>query len=515
MAVNATSAVLPASPSLEQLRKQAKDLLRAAKAGDPAAASRLIANVPRLKSLQPQAVAGATPTLTEAQLTIARELSFPSWPKLKAHVERVATARTRPFRCEPQYFEDRAGGLLSFVHAGLPASMDLVRRFHPKFATATDEQIRFSVTKDVTRLVYARQHGFESWDEFQRFLTDLGKGETAEPMREACLAIEAADLPRLRRIFAREPGLARALGTNGHTLLHLAGSSLESREPSLLPTPSVGKRAEGLAILRFLLESGSDPNAANDRGATPLHGAGYGNDPELARLLLAAGASPEREAHGTGGTPLAFALFWGHLEVPHVLAEGGVHPLNLRTAAGMNRVDLLATLVDNGNLTEQAKSDRGFYRPHSGFPIWLQGDSDQEVLDEALTWAARRDSVEALDYLMDLGANPQADPYRGSALIWAAYKGRLRAVERLLERGADVNHRSSFGGLTHGKGVTALHMAANTGQAEVCRLLIERGAEATLNDELHGSNAAGWAAFFGHQELARKIRQWGGLPETP
>src|SRR5689334_1333346 len=158
MAVSASSAVLPASPSLEQLRKQAKDLLRAAKAGDRAAASRLILNVPRLRSLLPDKVPTNAPTLTEAQLAIARELGFPSWPKLKAHVERVAAARTRPFRCEPDYFEDRAGGLLSFVHAGLPSSLDLVRRYHPDFASASDDKIRYSVTKDVTRLVYARQH---------------------------------------------------------------------------------------------------------------------------------------------------------------------------------------------------------------------------------------------------------------------------------------------------------------------------------------------------------------------
>lgn len=512
MAFVAPTAVLPASPSLEQLRKQAKDLHRAARAGDRAAGSRLILNVPRFRTLLPEAVPGAAPTLTEAQLVIARELGFPSWPKLKAHVERVATARTRPFRCEPDYFEDRAGGLLSFVQAGLPESLALVRRFHPKYASASEDLLQSVVTVDDTRLVYARQHGFDSWTAFRSFLTDLGKGETAEPMHEACLAVEAADLPKLRQVFAREPGLARALGTNGHTVLHLAGSSLECRERTMLPEPAIGKRAEGLAIIRFLLEAGSDPNAANDRGAIPLHQAGYGNDPDLARLLLDAGASTEKEAHGTGGTPLAFALFWGHKEVAEVLAETGIHPVNLRIAAGMNRVDLLESLVKAGKLTAQAKQSRGFYRPHSGFPIWRQTDDDAEVLAEALTWAARRDSIAALDFLLDYGADPNADPYRGTALIWAATKGRKAAVELLLERGAELNHRATFGGPGHGNGVTALHLAANSGHTEMCKLLIDRGADATLKDEMHGGDPAGWAQFFGHAELARQIRHWAGMP---
>jgi hypothetical protein len=365
---------------------------------------------------------------------------------------------------------------------------------------------------DDTRLVYALQHGFDTWEALGRYLTELGKGETAEPMHEACLAVEAADLPRLKLVFAKEPGLARALGTNGHTLLHLAGSSLECREPTMLPAPAVGKRAEGLAIIRFLLDAGSDPNAANDRGATPLHQAGYGNDPELARLLLETGASTEKEAHGSGGTPLAFALFWGHQEVAEILAQAGIHPLNLRIAAGMNRVDLLESLVQDGKLTAQAKQSRGFYRPHSGFPIWHQTNDDAEVLAEAVTWAARRDSIAALEFLLDHGADPNADPYRGTALIWAATKGRKASVERLLERGAEVNHRGTFGGPTHGKGVTALHLAANSGHAEICKLLIDQGADATLKDEMHGGDPAGWAHFFGHAELARQIRHWAGMP---
>ena len=65
---------------LDQLRRQARELLRAARAGDDDALARL------------DAVA-MSPTLAGAQLALAREQGFSSWPALKAEVDRAAAAR--------------------------------------------------------------------------------------------------------------------------------------------------------------------------------------------------------------------------------------------------------------------------------------------------------------------------------------------------------------------------------------------------------------------------------------
>jgi len=70
---------MQARANLEQLRHQAKDLLRAARAGDASAVTRILAVEVRL-------------TLASAQLAIARENGFPSWGKMKAQVERVDAA---------------------------------------------------------------------------------------------------------------------------------------------------------------------------------------------------------------------------------------------------------------------------------------------------------------------------------------------------------------------------------------------------------------------------------------
>ena len=75
---------LPPRPSLEQLRKQAKDLLGDFRNGDPAAAERL-----RAADTKPPP---AQPKLADAQRAVAREHGFSSWAKLKRHVESLTAA---------------------------------------------------------------------------------------------------------------------------------------------------------------------------------------------------------------------------------------------------------------------------------------------------------------------------------------------------------------------------------------------------------------------------------------
>ena len=253
--------------------------------------------------------------------------------------------------------------------------------------------------------------------------------------------------------------------------------------------------AGDLSIVSFLIDRGADVNRGNDYGWTKLHQAGYGNDRELARLLLTAGARTDLFARGDGGTPLVAALFWGHREVVELL---GREPGNLRVAAGLGDLELIRDLVG----TPAAGAHRGFYRPHGGFPVWQPTDDPQEVLDEALVWAAKSGRVEAVRLLVELGAHVDADPYRGTPLTWAAVNGRVDAVRALVELGADPDQRGTFGGPTHGQGVTAIHLAAQAGRRDAVVALLDAGADPSIRDELHGGHALGWARTGGHGDFA-------------
>src|SRR5688500_16703145 len=90
---------LPLQPNLEWLKKCAKDRLAELRAGDPLA------------------------KLSQAQLALAREYGFPSWRKLKAHVEQLR--ETAPHeQAQPSVSQEvppdgaELAQLLSAVHAG-------------------------------------------------------------------------------------------------------------------------------------------------------------------------------------------------------------------------------------------------------------------------------------------------------------------------------------------------------------------------------------------------------------
>jgi hypothetical protein len=66
---------LPVRPDLEQLRHQAKDLLRAIRRGDPAASAELLRH-------HPERVDPDDAKLADAQLALARSYGLASWPRL-------------------------------------------------------------------------------------------------------------------------------------------------------------------------------------------------------------------------------------------------------------------------------------------------------------------------------------------------------------------------------------------------------------------------------------------------
>lgn len=465
------TASLPAAPSLEQLRKQAKDLLRAHRGGDSTAAARVAAHHPRPD--EPLKLAGA-------QLVVAREHGFPSWPRLRAYVERLAAhgpELQHAYHEDFDYYKGRAFGLRASAEDGTEGAVAAFRRWDAP------------VTEPGARLVVARQHGFSTWAGLRRHVASLR--ESGEPFARAFRAVEARDLEALREELDRFPDLVAARGTNGNDLLGMAAGDER--------------------LVSLLLERGADPARGNAHGWTPLHQAAYGNRLELARMLLEAGAPVDVSARGAGGTPLVVALFWGHREAAELLAERGVVPGNLRVAAGLGRPELIDQLVrDDGRLAAEAGAGRGFYRPHSGFPAWRASDDPQEVLDEALSWAARNDRVEALDVLVARGARVDADVNRGTALAWAAGCGRTDAVRRLLALGADPDARTTFGGPEHGDGTTALHHAAEDGHVEAIEALLDAGADPTVRDALYDGTPADWAAHRRRHAASKLLRERGG-----
>ena len=336
------------------------------------------------------------------------------------------------YREEIEYYDERAQGLLASAQDGTEGAVAAFARHDAP------------LTPDGARTVVALEHGLASWPALERHIAGLR--DSGEPFAQAYRAIEAHDVDGLRAAARPPPDLVGEHGTNGNDLLGMAGATCDER------------------LVAVLLERGADVTRGNAHGWTPLHQAAYSDLPLLARLLLDAGAPVDVSARGDGGTPLVVALFWGNATTAELLASRGVHPRNLRVAAGLGRLD---------RSPSGRAAHRGFYRPHSGFPRWQPSDDPQEVLDEALAWAARNDRADALDALVERGAAVDADVYRGTALAWAAACGRVAAIRRLVALGADPDRAATFGGPDHGDGATALHLAAQNGGLPAIRALLE------------------------------------------
>jgi HEAT repeats len=108
---------LPASPSLEQLRNQAKELLKAYRAHDPDTTLRIEAQLRHPPAAAPDIIAHFA--LADALRIIAREYGFPSWPKLKAHVEAVRSGHeieATASAAAPRLPEPRISARKRFIH---------------------------------------------------------------------------------------------------------------------------------------------------------------------------------------------------------------------------------------------------------------------------------------------------------------------------------------------------------------------------------------------------------------
>jgi ankyrin repeat protein len=480
---NPYTASLPASPDLAQQRKRAKDLLKSVRAGDAAALARLRYNHPRFATAPDSDLHAAK--LHDAQWTIAREYGFSSWIKLKTHIDEITGATRRPYRAfetDLEYYRGRAEGMVRTAVAGERNALRLVREFHPRYVQASDAEIKANFTQEDAEFVHAREHGFETWSELAARVEALKADPSIEPFRLAFDAIQAKDDAKLAVILKRHPWLAKASGTNGNHLLHFAVNHDNPR------------------LVGVLLEAGADPDAANDKGATPLTQAAYGGKVQAIELLLAEGASVDAEAYGDGGTPLAFALFWGHRDAADKLAEVAIAPRNLRMAAGLGRVDVMAEFFDaSATLKPEAGFHREFHRPHTGFPFWQPSADSQEIIDEALNYAARSGRVEAMAFLFARGADLDSVPYQATALTQATLNGQLDAIAWLLDHGADIGKKSGYG---EPRGAAPLHFAAAWGgQREAAKLLVARGADLAIRDDSYTALPSGWANFFGNKDI--------------
>ena len=244
--------------------------------------------------------------------------------------------------------------------------------------------------------------------------------------------------------------------------------------------------------VRALLKQKVDVNVAQGDGMTALHWAAHRNDIDMAKALLAAGASVKAVTRIEELTPLALASTNGNAPMVDLLLKAGA-------------------AANEGN---------GLWTP--------------------LMLASSSGSAEAVKLLLDHGAdvNVKETSHHQTALMFAAGRNRDTVIPLLASHGADLNATSDVIELAkatvdengnklpaanaNGRedraaarvmgGMTALHFAARDNQKEAVRALVEAGADVNAISTGDKGTPLVIAITNGHYDVAKYLTDHSANP---
>jgi ankyrin repeat protein len=495
---------LPSRPHLDQLKKQAKDLLAEWRAGDAEALSSLREHHPAYRA----ATAAIELRLADAQLVTARRYGFPSWPRLKEEVElanlafaerarlfvRLATDESTgevegPFRQARRLLSRDPSLARADVYSALVlGDVDAVRRRIEEEPRWVGEKGGPQEREPLLYVTYSKFHR-ESPEIAQgllataRLLLDHGADPDASfvlkpwpqnPLRSLLGACGVADFPEMAALL-----LDRGATIDDNESLYHATEHEDTRCLALLLARGAHPRGTnalhhafdrqgppGLERARLLLEHGAEPNEVlNPHDGPPLFGAiQRGRERELLALLVTHGADVHARRLD-GRSAYQVAMGHGHAEAAAYLAELGA-------ATETTPFERFVGACGQGDLAaarEIAAAPPRFF------------DTLKPQEHHAYLRLAQSGRAATLAAMLDCGFPiGTLGPARQTALHWAAWHGWRKTVEVLLARGAAVGAvEDEFGGTPL---VWAIHGSDNFPNPAgdypgVVRLLLSAGAE--------------------------------------
>jgi hypothetical protein len=512
---------LPARPSLESLRKQAKKLARETAAGDEHAIARARAQVPNVE---------VPLTQRNAQLVLAREYGYAGWQDLSAEVHKrlgnglewAAAQAHRAIHDDDidqlkqllaeypallSWLGDKdKSGLLGYATGAYGDAGDLERErwfTRPKsaellidagavVAPAVCEGILQSRARGLLQLFHRK--GLLPHE--LRFFAALGDLEAVRTV----LAENARDLTTVNEAFVRAGSFA-----------HEAVASI-LLERSIELDPELGKRIDEsvgrFAFTRFFIEKGAPRAIAvgpwngfvMERITRALHdndlhtfvtalkrdswllgddwvdfqnglieAAALNGRGEFIAGLFDLGAAIQRRQPPPPSHAIEWAVTYAHTDLIPLLTRIWPLPDDLPYAAAMGNLTRVKQWFDEsgaprlGDLTHHFPPDDGHTRDLDWYPRTVQ-----HVLDAALAFAVINRHFDVADFLLEHGADINTD--------WNSHEP-----------------------------ASILHHLVFEDNYESMKYLIDRGIDMTMEDYRWSATATGWARYGKHDE---KMAQW-------
>jgi ankyrin repeat protein len=469
-----TARQLPERPNLEQLKRQAKDLLRAARAHDTEALARFRI-LPSFARVPVAELVRAPLALHDAQSVLAREHGFDSWNALRERVEELTL--------------EFGAAVDQFIHAATDARPDRAERLlalHPGIAKAnlyTALVLGDAAAVDARLAAFpaaaTQPGGPRGWQPLHYLCHSAVAGRSRDELATvARRLIELGADPNLRFPWfhhgVQRPVLWGAVMATGS--LALAEALLRAgATPNDGVTLPLSAGSANIDALELLVAHGADVNQpwATDGGATLYEILHWAAKPDGAMWLLEHGADPDPVFPANGETPLhVVAAAWG-VDLAEQLVRRGAD-VRRRRADGRTPY-AIARLNGNGPVAE-----------------WLVAHgSPAELADVDRLVAACRGGDRRLVHAM-LQAHPELRgeiaPEHYGAFYQAAERNDTAALELMLECGFDPNRPDES------IGKTALHVAAMEGRPGAARLLLAHGASVSARDREFKAPPLIWAA---------------------
>lgn len=259
-------------------------------------------------------------------------------------------------------------------------------------------------------------------------------------------------------ILLKAGASAKALDRRGRNAFHHLALRVPQGPEEIEPLNEIAVTCAGLFD-----EAGADFRLPDHEGTTAFHLAAANPAPGLLKWCLGQERVPLEKPDGKGRTPVVRALEAIELENIRLLLAGG---------AKVPATGLLAPVA----------------RAHH----------ESRISPEAYVTI-----LKSMGEFQDDPDLPGADGW--TALMWAAASDVADAVNYLIDEGADVDKRAP-------DGRTSLHFAAAVGARQTVSLLLERGADSGAVDK-EGATPAHWALRWGHPRVAERLLA--AMPVSP
>ena len=471
---------LPSRPNLEHLKGQARTLQRQVRVGEKAALEAVHAFHPRLRAVE----SPETFPLADAQLVLARQYGFPSWPALRRHLAVVEQYARYPHEDGQATGTDNPADDLLRLGCLLYGGDDTLR--HAEARALLNRQ------PDLAGATIYTAAAVGDVAAAQRFLDDdpTCVNRTGGPFDWEALLYLAYS-----RIDSDAPGhdplaVARLLLERGAD--PDAGYLWDGNYPFTALTGALGggedktnqpPHRHALALARLLLEAGADPNDSQ-----ALYNRQFDPDPSHLQLLVefGLGTGPggpwHARLHSSHGTPaqlledqLVAAAFENRPEWARLALSAGADPDGLGT-----RHPLRYGLTPYEAAVRRGNREVADLLREAGATV-SELDPVEEFLSACM--AADRATVERM--LADRpGVAAEAITRRPDAILQATELRRPEVIRLLAELGFDVNVWAR---------ITPLHQAAYDGDVAVVETLLDVGADPELRDPGFNATPLGWA----------------------